>query len=102
MNLKVPGWESNSALENFRNEIFENQFVSLYEFQRHERVKKKVDKDKVKNKQKQLWAFVEKHFDYNSAHDRLREPSRNEVLRQITGRGTNAKPLAIISEVESE
>ena len=96
------GSNQQDSVNSFRNALFENQFVSLYAFQKHETVKKKVDKEKVKNKQRQLWAFVEKHFDYQSAHERLREPSRNEVLRQITGRGTNAKTLAPISEVESD
>lgn len=65
----------------FRDELFENQFVSLYAFRKHETVKNKLDKEKEQNKKKQLRAFVEKHYDYQSSHECLREPPREVMLR---------------------
>ena len=74
----------------FRNELFENQFVTLYAWQKHETVKNNIDRQKKKNKEAQLKAFVDQHFDIYSAHERLREPPRSEVLGQIYGRGSRA------------
>ena len=43
----------------FRNELFENQFVTLYAWQKHETVKNNIDRQKKKNKEAQLKAFVD-------------------------------------------
>ena len=55
--------------------------MSLYAFRKHETVKNKLDKEKEQNKKKQLRAFVEKHYDYQSSHECLREPPREVMLR---------------------
>lgn len=64
----------------FKDEIFEQQFLSIYAWQKHETFKTYREESTKKNKRKQLWAFVEQHFDQNSAHDRLRELPRHLIL----------------------
>lgn len=40
----------NSFELDFKNELFENQFVTLYAWQKHESVKNDIDKQKKKSK----------------------------------------------------